>query len=464
MKDCIHEDGFLVVPANFSKELLRAWSGTRIFCQHCGAPVYYRQGQWVTPHFAHVAKSNCDSGEPETPEHLEGKRVLRTWMEHLYPQNVTHQEVYINEIKQRADITTIFPDGHKLCIEYQSSPVSENLLRKRIEGYEKANISQVWIFGEELFKTRWTNRFRLHACEKIIWKRQGVLYRLNSLVTHPAITFMNIASIKGKKTIVFCKDKFYSEIQKLKLLPDGRITMKDGSPAQEHKQENMIHVFSPSKQRLSFQTIRRNAEQLKLRREEDFLINPLRNFAIARIGDHLSHPLFNQKITGDELFLIDHRLWQSYLFLTEIHKVYQRKSVFGKGIQKPKLIINHILIKDHRFPERPFQTVLKRYIDHQFVMDLHTQNHEGQGVKMIHELVYEYFCRLVNLGFLKNLTPKQAQISAGGKMFGQFEVLFDQFLPNVFGSTESELKTFFQRHQLRYLKNTWFDIRLNKKL
>ncbi|MFS0918078.1 competence protein CoiA [Brevibacillus sp. 179-C 1.1 NHS] len=462
MRYCVHIDGFYVVPANFSKELLRTWSGTKLFCQHCGTPVYYRHGQWVTPHFAHVVKSHCDSGEPETPEHLEGKRLLKTWIEYLYPFNVTKQEFYLDEIKQRADILTIFPDGHKLSIEYQCSPISENALRKRIEGYEKANIYQVWIFGEELLKRRPTNRFRLHVWEKLIWKRQGVLYRFDSLASHPVINFMFIAGIKGKKTLFFCEDKFDCSLQKLKISPDGSFAMSDGSLGVNRK--SMSQVFSPTKQIYCSLARSRNEEQLNRRRDDDFLTNPLRNFAISRIGDNLSHPLFNQKITGDELFLIDHRLWQSYLFLTEIHKVYQRKSVFGKGTQIPKLFINHILIKDRRFPERPFQTVLKRYIDYKLAQYLHTQKQGRQGVKMIHELVYEYFCRLENLGFLRNITPKQSHLSAGRKMFGRFEVLFDQFCPDVFGTTESEVKEFFQRHQLRYLKDSWFDIRLNKKL
>ncbi|WP_410784613.1 competence protein CoiA family protein, partial [Leifsonia sp. SIMBA_070] len=75
----------------------------------------------VKPHFAHVAKTQCDYTEPETLEHIMGKKLLKTWIEMIYPSNVTRQEYYLEEIGQRADIITIFPDGHRLCIEFQCS-------------------------------------------------------------------------------------------------------------------------------------------------------------------------------------------------------------------------------------------------------------------------------------------------------------------------------------------------------
>lgn len=460
---CVHIDGFQVVPADFSKEILKSWSATKLFCQQCGAPVYYRHGQKVVPHFAHVAKSSCESGEPETLEHLEGKQLLKKWIEHLYPLNITRQEVFLSEIMQRADILTIFPDGRKLCIEYQCSPISDKALVKRMEGYDKANISQVWVLGEELFKKRLINRFRLHVWEKIIWKRQGVLYRFDSLARHPVLSLMIITGIIGKKTLHSYEDKLACALQKLIISPNGRITTTDVSLGLRRR-ETIPQAVSPIIKTYSSQYLKWEDQQLQRRREDDFSTNPLRNFAISRIGDYLSHPLINQSIKGDELFLIDHRLWQSYLFLTEIHRIYQRKSVFSRGTQIPKICINHILIKDSRFPERPFQTVLKRYINHHLSQYLHTRKQERKGVKMIHELVYEYFCRLENLGFLRNITPKHSQISAERKMFGSFEVLFDRFCPDIFGTTESEVKLFFQQHRLRYLKNVWFDISKNKKI
>ena len=151
----------------------------------------------------------------------------------------------------------------------------------------------------------------------------------------------------------------------------------------------------------------------------------------------------NQKIEGDHLFDIDHRLWQSFLFLTEIHKVYQRRSAYGTKKQIPKLIIKHILENDVRFPERPFQIVFKKYVKHELAHHLRDNRMEFPHIKMIHEVIYEYFCRLEDLGFLRNITPKHEYITLGGKYFENLKSDLIAFAQNYLEKRSSRLKNSF---------------------
>jgi hypothetical protein len=461
LKECMHVDGFLVEPGKYSKEILRSWSATKLQCQHCRAAVLYRHGIQVTPHFAHRAGKQCEYREPETMEHAEGKRLLKMWLEKVFPANVTIQEYFVKEIQQRADILTIFPDGHRLGIEIQCSPIPEDVLKKRMEGYEQAGIAQLWILGDSVFKGRVINRFRLHAWETILMKRQDRrMYLLDALDRRRLVSLVNIEAIRGKKTVYTTEERTGWELDELGVSRDGKIVLSDGTPIALKRQSKRRRLTKKSQAPISITNV--ESEQLKNQRERDFETNPLKAFAISRFGHYLSHPVVNQYIDGDHLFLIDHRLWQSNLFLTEIHKIYQRRSVYGTGTKIPTLFIKHILVKDTRFPERPFQIVLEKYVNHQLDHQLRYEKDPAPSIKTIHELVYEYFCRLEALGFLRNITPNRERITQGGKMFGRFEVLFDQFCPERFGETEQEVQAFFRNHSLRYVKNRWFDISNNK--
>jgi hypothetical protein len=460
MKKCLHKDGFFVEPGVFSKEQLRLWSANKLICQYCGGLVRYRHGIIVSPHFSHHANNDCDYWEPETEEHLAGKRMLKSWLENVLPSNETIAEYFVKEIKQRADIMTLYPDGHRLCIEYQCSPVSLELLKKRMEGYEQVGISQVWVLGASLFKGRSVNRFRLRAWENWIRScQENGLYIFDPERGKSLIYISNIALVRGRKTIVGCDMKVECSFDELGISRNGKIIIPD----QGHlgKRESKKKNTSRIRKVLGIPQMSKWIQQVKRDRERDFYRNPLRAFALSRIGEHLSHPVFNQYIEGDHLFLLDHRLWQSYLFLTEIHKIYQRRAVYGTGTKTPTIFINHLLTKDNRFPERPFQFVLDKYVNKRMQNDIRFKKINLPVVKAIHVLIYEYFSKLEMLGFLNNITPSRATVTSAGKMFGKFEVLFDQFCPDIFGETEEDIRAFFQNHSLRYLKNQWYDIRNN---
>jgi len=461
---CIHVDGFIVEPEKYSDDFLRLWSTEQLRCQQCGGAVYYRHGSRVKPHFAHVANTRCEYSEPETLEHIMGKKLLKTWIEMTYPSNVTRQEYYLEEIGQRPDIITIFPDGHRLCIEFQCSPISERILKKRIDGYESINVSQVWILGYNLFTERALHRFRLLAWQVMIQRRQNkMLYLLDSLESECLFTLSRVTAQRDRKTIFTCEKITRGALKEHRMSHEGSISLINAFCT--WKQKPTMRGFASREIKRPRQMGKSPyLQQLIHRRGEDFFSNPLRKFAISRIGDYLSHPVMNQKIEGDHLFDIDHRLWQSFLFLTEIHKVYQRRSAYGTKKQIPKLIIKHILENDVRFPERPFRIVLKKYVKHELAHHLRDNRMEFPHIKMIHEVIYEYFCRLEDLGFLRNITPKHEYITLGGKYFGKFEVRFDRFCPELFGKTEFEIKEFFRNHRLCYIRNRWFDCKTNRKI
>ncbi|GED68352.1 hypothetical protein BRE01_20540 [Brevibacillus reuszeri] len=464
MDKCMHVDGFIVEPEKYSDDFLRLWSRKQLRCQQCGGAVYYRHGSRVKPHFAHVAKTRCEYSEPETLEHIMGKKLLKTWIEMTYPSNVTRQEYYLEEINQRADIITVFPNGHRLCIEFQCSPISERILKRRIDGYESINVSQVWILGYSLFTEIASYRFRLLAWQDMIQRQQNkMLYLLDSLESECMFTLARVTAQRDRKTIFTCEKITRRALMEHRMSHEGSISLVNTSYL--WKQKSTMRDFASREIKISKQIEKTPyLQQLIHRRGEEFLSNPLRQFAISRIGDYLSHPVMNQKIAGDHLFDIDHRLWQSFLFLTEIHKVYQRRSSYGTHKQVPKLIIKHILERDVRFPERPFRIVLKKYVKHELAHYLRDNRTEFLHVKMIHEVIYEYFCRLEYLGFLRNITPEHEYITPEGKYFGKFEVRFDRFCPELFGKTETEIKEFFRIHSLCYIRNRWFDCKTNRKI
>ncbi|MCG5254324.1 competence protein CoiA [Brevibacillus agri] len=463
MRQCVHGEGFSVDPQTHSPELLRTWSGKQLFCQQCGAKVIFRRGQRVAPHFAHVASSCCDAGEPETAEHKAGKQLLVEWVRELYPANHTRQEAYLEEIGQRADVLTIFPNGQRLCIEYQCSRIEDKALRKRIEGYDQAQIAQIWIIGKSVFASRSVNRFRLQAWEKTIWERQRLLCLLDPLGRKRLDVLLDLAAVAGAKTLFSCKRRAEWELSRLKLTPEAQLLQADDAPLAAEKTRQSPQAQKTSRRRATRGKAALAHKKTEREREREFLAHPLRKFALARVGDYLSHPLFNQKLEGDQLFVIDHRLWQSYLFLTEIHKVYQRKAVFATGTEIPRLFIKHILTKDDRFFERPFRSVVTRYVDQRLAQTIRRPNERESPGKAVHELVYEYFCRLEALGFLRNTTPNKERISASGMLYGRFDVLFDRFCPDLFGHTERELVAFFRQHDLCYLKGRWFDKKQTRK-
>lgn len=136
----------------YNKEQLKKWSNKNILiCPACGNPYEYCHGRVISPYFRHKNKNHCEDkySEPETEEHIQGKRDLYEWIKKQPGVTDVILEGWIPETKQRPDI--MFKYNSEQCvIEYQCSPISTEY-HERHELYQAANIKDVWICGAQKY-------------------------------------------------------------------------------------------------------------------------------------------------------------------------------------------------------------------------------------------------------------------------------------------------------------------------
>jgi len=126
-------------------ELRKLRENENFYCPICREEVVLRLGNKRIHHFAHKKDSLCRMEyEPESAYHLQGKKDLFIWLKN---QGLTVEvEPYIQRIHQRPDI--LVRKGRKTyALEFQCSPISEELFQKRTSSYLKAGIHPVWIHG-----------------------------------------------------------------------------------------------------------------------------------------------------------------------------------------------------------------------------------------------------------------------------------------------------------------------------
>ncbi len=472
MKTCLHQDGYLVEVGKQPVELLRQWSTKQLRCPDCLHPIKYRHGNHVSPHFAHVEKCVYEYREPETVEHLKGKMLLVQWLKEILPQNQTFTEYYIHEIAQRADVMTIFPNGTRLCFELQCSAIPLDVLRRRMQRYRNENIKQIWILGTSSLQSIVPTRFALRTwMQEICRAQQDQLYFLD-YHCQSLLIFSGVQVKQPYKTIFTCEWAKRAHIQEVATSAEGNLQLKESVilHSTSGRNRNVVPTEGHSKssdalimQMKNWITPTAYVNLLK-KRHLEFDNHPLKRFVLSRLGEErfLQSPLFNQTMMGDYVFLLDHRLWQSFLFLTEIHHAYQRKAKYGLGKSKPTIFIKHLITSDNRFPHRPFMNIVHRYVNRALLKAKALQPMDFTEVLTIHEVIYEYLNRLATFGLLRNITPKQDSITPGGKLFGRFEILFDRFWPDQFGASEADIRRFFEIHELRYLAGNWYVKRKGK--
>jgi competence CoiA-like predicted nuclease len=110
-------------------------------------------------HFAHRGGTVCrDFYGGETVYHMKGKLQLYQWLER---QGIpVALEYYDAKINQRPDIVFHF-DGIKYALEYQCSPISEEIFIKRTAAYYEQNYIPLWIMGSKHLKAKRSNVFSL---------------------------------------------------------------------------------------------------------------------------------------------------------------------------------------------------------------------------------------------------------------------------------------------------------------
>lgn len=129
------------------------------YCPECNGKVILKMGEKKIMHFAHERGACCRANaEAESGYHLDGKLQLYHYLKRigLSPE----LEPYFSAIKQRGDIGVLI-DNQYYVIEYQCSPISTDLLRKRTAGYLRIQIVPIWIIGFKNIKKITRNMLRL---------------------------------------------------------------------------------------------------------------------------------------------------------------------------------------------------------------------------------------------------------------------------------------------------------------
>ncbi|SEN15231.1 Competence protein CoiA-like family, contains a predicted nuclease domain [Mesobacillus persicus] len=115
------------------------------FCPICDGAVTLKLGSKRIWHFAHQKEASCLQGyERESDYHLLGKLQVYQWLKGLGVD--AELEKFIPECGQRADISFEW-DHKRFAIEFQCSPINQELFKKRTEGYKKNGVSPIWLLG-----------------------------------------------------------------------------------------------------------------------------------------------------------------------------------------------------------------------------------------------------------------------------------------------------------------------------
>jgi competence protein CoiA len=144
----------------YKKEnLLIIRNNEEFFCPACGERVSLKLGNQRIYHFAHRSGTICrDFYESETLYHMKGKLQLYQWLER---QGIPAAlEYYDSRIKQRPDIVFHY-GGNKYALEYQCSPIPEDIFNKRTAAYDQQNYIPLWIMGSKHMKVKRSNIFSL---------------------------------------------------------------------------------------------------------------------------------------------------------------------------------------------------------------------------------------------------------------------------------------------------------------
>ena len=130
----------------FDRDTLKKWSTKGILkCPVCGDQYTYNHGKIRIPYFKHLNSECSLFGEPETDEHLKGKRDLYEWISKQEGVTNAILEGWISETKQRPDIMFNYC-GYQCVIEFQCTPISTEYEERHML-YQAAGIKDVWICG-----------------------------------------------------------------------------------------------------------------------------------------------------------------------------------------------------------------------------------------------------------------------------------------------------------------------------
>jgi competence CoiA-like predicted nuclease len=116
----------------------------------CHKKMKFRCGDVYVAHFAHT--ETCEYGfyEPETEQHIMGKKMLRDRLAECFPTADISLEAWIPETHQVADVLVTHPNGRKWAFEFQCSRISGRVWSLRHQKYIEAGVKDFWILSVTL--------------------------------------------------------------------------------------------------------------------------------------------------------------------------------------------------------------------------------------------------------------------------------------------------------------------------
>lgn len=139
------------------------------FCPLCKGRVIVKLGVQRISHFAHVQLSPlCVEYERESAYHMQAKIQLFEWLKTECSK--VELEAFLPDIMQRPDLMFSFL-GNTYCVEYQCSPLSEEIFEKRTNGYLSSGLTPLWILGANRVHRKQTNLISLPKFQSLFIKK-----------------------------------------------------------------------------------------------------------------------------------------------------------------------------------------------------------------------------------------------------------------------------------------------------
>lgn len=170
-------------------------------CPFCGGQVFPRDRQGFILHFVH--RTDCTSSlgyHPESPEHLQGKMLLRNYLKHQL-KRFSDVSVYLEypipnagDHGRIADVAAVFPFGWILVYECQISPITHDEIKKRTEDYRNAGADVIWFLGD---------RASTPSVINYLASTQGSVYYLNYDANSPRYRISDIEGFDSEQDDIF---------------------------------------------------------------------------------------------------------------------------------------------------------------------------------------------------------------------------------------------------------------------
>jgi hypothetical protein len=132
-------------------------------CPECSEPVLLKRGTRVIAHFAHRAHSRCEAAG-ETAAHLTMKAAVAHWVPAGSQVRLEVRAV----ATRRADALVVDPQGRRIAVECQASPITPAEMTARTLEYNAAGIAVWWVFDLSRLSSQRCDHREVRAPEEIL--------------------------------------------------------------------------------------------------------------------------------------------------------------------------------------------------------------------------------------------------------------------------------------------------------